>query len=97
MHDVEWRAVVALELVCIMQAAQRIGEDMQTARQAELGASLTAAQDAMERLALEIFHGEEMTPARLAHLERLHDIGMIQPGRQARFVQEHPNELRIFP
>ena len=51
-------------------------------------------------LPLQVLEGHEAPAVDLAHLERLDDVGVIEAGREARFVQEHRTcggEILILP
>ena len=52
--------------------------------------------DAMERLAVQVLHREEVDVADGADLVRLHDVRVIESCRDPRLVDEHLDELRLF-
>ena len=94
MHHMKRRAIEALQLMGVMQPIERIGEDPHVKRQRHVVAP-HAVQDPIERLPLEIVHGDEILIAVLTHLVRVHHVRMVELGRQPGLIQEHGQELGL--
>jgi hypothetical protein len=82
--------------VGVVQAAERLHEDVQPHREAQVVARVRVAEDAVQWLPLEVLHGQEVAPTRVPNLERLNDVGMIEPSCEASLVQEHLDEVWIL-
>ena len=89
---VEVGAVVVGELVRVVQARERVAEDLEVEREREAAALLEAVEDAVERLALQVLHGDEVVLALLPDLVGWTTWGLAQPGDEARLVEEHAQE-----
>ena len=92
-HDTERTPVEIAELVRVVQACEHTREHAQVDRQRHL--TLRAPEQHAERLALEIFHHEEVATVHLGKLERLDQVRVIEPASKPRFVGEHAHELGI--
>ena len=55
-----------------------------------------ALDDVVERAPLEVLHGDEVAPVVLVDLVGLHDVGVVEPRRDARLVEEHGEEARVL-
>ncbi len=94
MNDAEVRAVEVLEVVRVVERLQGLAEHADVHRERERVALLP--EDARERDALEIVHDHEVTLTLGADLVRLHDVRVVQAGREARLLQEHLEEARVL-
>src|SRR5262249_53900673 len=54
-----------------------------------------STQDAMQWLPVEELHRHVWEGTLLAHLEGLHDVGMVQARRESSLVEEHRQRLRF--
>ena len=92
MHDPERPAVVVAQTVRVRQPAQRVGDHAQPDRRAEAADAIGAEQGA-QREPLDMLHRDEVGAALLADLVGVHEIGVVEPQRQPRLVEED-RELR---
>ena len=96
MDHAELATIVVLELVCVLQSRQDVGQDVQLPAERKWRlALLRSAPDPRERLALEVLHRHEEASVDLADLVGVDDVGMVQPSSEPRLVDEHPDELGI--
>ena len=65
-------------------------------RQREAARLLQAVDDAVERLALEVLHRDEVALAVLPDLVGLDDVGVAEARGEPRLVEEHAEELRVL-
>jgi hypothetical protein len=94
--DVERRAVEVLERVRVLQPVEELDEHPRAHPERErLIEPTQVPQDACERLPLQVLHREEVEPLDVADLVGLHDVRVVQPRREPRLVEEHPDE-RVF-
>lgn len=108
MNDVEGGAVVVGERVRVVQTRERVDDDevLALARERVLKAQALGRQllrllhgavlDAVERLAVQILHRDEVLILDGPDLVRLHDVRMIETRRDARLVDQHLDELRLL-
>jgi hypothetical protein len=85
--DVDRRAVVVAEAVRVVQPAQRVGDDAEPDRGAERPRP-RAPEQLLERQPLDVLHRQEGHPLLLADLVGVHDVGVVEPQRQPRLVEE---------
>jgi hypothetical protein len=96
MNDAEQLAIGTPQLVRVMKALARLhataGDQPRIGwREVEV-----LAPKQRERNALEILHRDVVLAFPLAELEHLADVGVRDACGDARFVEEHRYELRIF-
>jgi hypothetical protein len=96
MHELQRHAVVAAELVRVMQTFERVDDDAQVQRQRERRPDLLrAANGSRERLAFQVFHHDHVTVALRADLVRLNHVRMVQLRGESSLVQEHREGVRL--
>jgi hypothetical protein len=96
MHDAERRVVVIGELVRVVQAGERLGQHLDLHAERKQLAGAARAPDALEGLALEVFHRDVVAALVLADVVGLDDVGVVEPRGQARFLEEHPTEVLVL-
>src|SRR5262249_27433770 len=69
------------------ETGERIGDDAQPDRRAEVTGRLGAKQLA-QRQALDVLHRQEVRAAVLADLVAVHEVGMVEPQREARLGEK---------
>ena len=80
-------AVVVGAFVGVVQAIEGIGDHPHRDRQRkEISTLARDAQDALQALAIEVLHREEVLPVVLADLHRLHAVRMIELGGKTRLI-----------
>ena len=92
-HEVQRRSVVVAQLVRGVQTRQRLREHAQMQWQRRLLGR--AHQHRRQRLPLEVLHDDARAPFVLTDLEDVDDVGVRQTRRDARFFQEHLQELGL--
>ncbi len=88
--------VRAPELVCGVEAGERVEEDAQ--RDVEREAAVVLAQralDGVERGPLDVFHDEEDARVVLVDVERRDHVGVVDARGEARLVEEHGDEVGL--
>ena len=101
-HDVGRRDIamdeataVRTRLVRVVQARGNGLDDAHTDRQRHRLRPLPLTLQGPDRLAMHVFHREEVAAIADAVVEDAHDIGVVQRGDDADFVEEHADELRV--
>ncbi len=94
MHEVHWLPRVVTQLVRRVQTRQRVERDAQrdADRQAPT-ARRRAREQTGQRIALDVLHHQEVAGLAGTDLEDGHDVRMMNARRDARFVEEHLDEL----
>jgi len=95
-HDVEQLPVLVLELVGLVQARARVGQDTQqhARRNGHPGLGARTAE-LRERVAVDVLHDEVEHVVLLAQVDDARDVEVLDPGRDARFVEEHLPEAVV--
>jgi hypothetical protein len=91
-HDVQGRAVEVPQLVRVVQPGQHLAEDVQVDVQRQPARGTHTVEKHAERLAIQVLHREKVPVAFLIHLERLHDVRVLEPRSESRLVHEHRHE-----
>jgi hypothetical protein len=86
----ERRSIEVAQLMSVMKTGERVDEDPDLH-----GNGQPTRTDPVERLPVEVLHGDEVLFTLLPDFVRLHDVGMTEPGCQPRLVQEHAQELGL--
>jgi hypothetical protein len=95
MHDAEQLAGRVLQLVRVVEALARLHAE--TCDEPRVGRErvVVGAAKQRERDALKVLHRDVVLALPLAELEHLADVGVRDPRRDARLVEEHRDEQRI--
>jgi len=95
MNEAERTTIGGALLVQVMQPSTDRSDDRQRTCQRE-GPSVLGAQQLQQVAAVHVLHRQEVLAVVLAEVEHLRQVGMRQPGRQARLVEEHPRECGVL-
>jgi hypothetical protein len=96
-HQVELSAFAIGEPVRVVEAGRAIHEDAADHRHRRLLVLLLGAlEHAREREAVDVFHRDVEGGAFLTEIEDLHAVRVIEHRRDARFLNEHLNELLVL-
>ena len=93
-HHVQRGAVEVLQRVRVVEAGEHVGEDPHVDVEGHARAR-GLAQQRVERLPVEVVHRQEVVLAGYADLVRVHHVGVIQPRREPRLVEEHRQEVGV--
>ena len=93
-HERERSPVLAGGFVRRMQAAQGLADDRRRDRHRDVFAC--RPRQTGERFAEQVLHDEEQLAVLGDDVEGRYDVGVTDPGGQARFVEEHRDELGVF-
>jgi hypothetical protein len=97
MNDGEWLTARVLALVRRVEPVERARhhrrDDLRRDARAE---RRVAADELRERFALHVVHDDEELALHRHDVERLHDVGVPKARREARFVEEHRDELGVL-
>ncbi len=102
MHDVSERAVVITELVRGVQPFARLLCDVRQHRRATRAIhedrvrARERARHASEGLTRQVLHRQEVGAVRFAEVEHAADVRVVDPRGDARFVEEHVDELLLL-
>ena len=95
MNDTQRDANRVGQLVRVVQPGERVDDDAQAQRQAQLGRSADAADDRGQRLAVQVLHRHREPVRVLDDLVGLNDVRMTEADGQPRLVTEHRDEVGI--
>ena len=80
-----------------MQTRERLGNQVRGERGVELDAPRAKRfGETPHRLPFEVLHDEHVTVGRFVDFVRVHDVRMVEARGEARLVEEHLHERRIF-
>ena len=95
--DLEGGPVVVAQIVGVREAAAGVGDDPGGDRGVDALALLALLRaQAIERLAVEVLHRDEVGAVPGADFVRLDDVRVVQASSEARFVEEHLAERRVL-
>ena len=96
-NEAHGRAVEVGDAVGVLQALEELHDhvELEMLREHHRGPA-SSRHDAVERLPVEVLHRDEVLAAIAAHLDRLHHVGVVQLGGEARLLEEHEDELRVL-
>ena len=93
MHDLQVGSIVVVELMSRVQPGEHVDEDAIMDRATEL--VLGARDHPMQRLPVEILHGDEVLFSELPDLVGLDQVRVIEARGEARLVEEHRERFGI--
>ncbi|MEZ4251572.1 MAG: hypothetical protein R3B99_25440 [Polyangiales bacterium] len=89
--------VLPTGFVRVMQTRSHLRDHVRRERERHASLALVQAPEhAVERLAVQVLHRQEPIVAKASELEDLRDVGVMQLRRDARFVEEHRDEVVFF-
>jgi len=92
-NDPERVALLVLRLVGGVEAVENAGQNGRAC--AKRDGLARALDETRDRLAVDVFHDEQHLVSVDDHVERGHDVWMMNPGREAGLVDEHRDELPV--